>query len=423
MSDIYSATEASAFFGVQEQRLGLQQEKVSQYLRGISEMTKGLFQIVRELRILEQRLELYEEKDEKTGKPKYSNQITLKGYYIDLVEGGAKSPASVYGLAQQVGFATLPDLFFRANPAEGEDTNAYVETHFGDFNEKVKDVLKRKLTQFENWKKHTGKELKFRFGFQKKYLKQHYHTIRMYAQWIKPYLKHIKRLTPDLKSLDLPDMIAGMEQAMLEMEFLVRLKKKGNYIPVNIITFLYRTAPQMSYQTEYQRGPIHVGRTEMTFKAYAWKEEELDAYMKSKNEEELELLGSIDSSIQQALDSLGDELKKFLLEKGEKEEEKEKKEKQTKWQKFYTVLTGKPVEKAKLKYKPGSALDPFISIFKGFGEMFEAFTGFSRVLKGKEKGPSQWALNKEKKAAITTARKIIWVTYNIFKKAHGMVTW
>ena len=54
ITDLFGASEHSAFFGSAQQRLGLQQDKVSQFLATIGKMVKELFQLVREIRILEQ---------------------------------------------------------------------------------------------------------------------------------------------------------------------------------------------------------------------------------------------------------------------------------------------------------------------------------------------------------------------------------
>ena len=117
ITDIFAASEQSSFFGVSEQRVGLQQDKASQFLRGISEMLKALFQIVREIRIIDERVGYYAHtfNRARTGKDDEASgsEITLKGIWVDQVEGGVKNAASVYGLAQTVGFSALPDLFFR----------------------------------------------------------------------------------------------------------------------------------------------------------------------------------------------------------------------------------------------------------------------------------------------------------------------
>ncbi|MCH7534482.1 MAG: hypothetical protein IH948_01815, partial [Bacteroidetes bacterium] len=110
--DAFAAAENSAFFGVSQVRLGGQQDKISQFLATIGKMVKELFQIVRELRILDERLEYYRDAELQKKRPiaqrLKQSEITLKGIFIDLVQGGAKNPASVYGMARELEFTTLP---------------------------------------------------------------------------------------------------------------------------------------------------------------------------------------------------------------------------------------------------------------------------------------------------------------------------
>src|SRR3989344_3688547 len=115
ITDIFSASEHSSFFGSAQQRLGLQQDKVSQFLATIGKMVKELFQLVRELRVLDERLSYYDDSIT-TSKSSESAEITLKGIWIDLVEQGSKNPASVYGMARELQFTVLPDLFFAIHP-------------------------------------------------------------------------------------------------------------------------------------------------------------------------------------------------------------------------------------------------------------------------------------------------------------------
>src|SRR3989338_6821164 len=113
-------------------------------------MIKALFQIVREIRIIDERLAYYIDTYE--GRPNaMSSEITLKGVWIDQVEGGVKNAASVYGLAQSVGFSILPDLFFRIRIKDVDKLDNQVDAL--EFNEKVKEVIRRKLRQFYEWKK------------------------------------------------------------------------------------------------------------------------------------------------------------------------------------------------------------------------------------------------------------------------------
>jgi hypothetical protein len=436
LNDVFSAAESSSYFGATQVRLGAQQEKAAGYIRGINEMSKQLFQIVREIRILNERLSYYETSisDDPDA---ISAEITLKGIYIDLVEGGGKNPSSVYGLAQSPpngpGFTLLPDLFFRAkvNVHKNESIHRVVYERYKEFNEKVKEVLERKLTQYYTWKMATYKEIKHTREFRLKYLKTYYHTIKMYMQWVRPYLKHIKRLSMDEKRTDTADMIAGMEQAMMEIDLLIHFRKDkdnakfGDYNSVLHMNFLYRTAPEMSFQEResYQKGPIHVGRVEITFKGYTLTDKELGEFRKNKLDEDFELLGSINETVQLTLESLGDDLKKYLLseEKGSTEEKKEEEPKLSIFQSAITSLFGKPKAKSSSGIK--STAEVFILPFKGLLDLFDSLTGVSALGAPKEKKKDTWKEDKDKKSAKKELLGKMWLTYNIFKKAHSMITW
>ena len=187
--DVFSAAENSSFFGASQQRLGLQQDKVSAFLATIGKMVKELFQLVRELRIMDERMSYYKD-SYSNSRSRESAEITLKGIWIDMVEQGSKNPASVYGMARELGFATLPDLFFATHPVNPTDVDAVVDKL--DFNRKIKEVLKRKLRTFLEWKKATYEELKTKRRFTLKYLRQHFDIIKLYMNWVKPYLRNIR---------------------------------------------------------------------------------------------------------------------------------------------------------------------------------------------------------------------------------------
>jgi hypothetical protein len=428
ITDVFAASAQSAFFGVSEQRLAIQQDKAAQYLRGISDMVKALFQIVRELRIIDERLHYYNDTFQKSRVGEQTargSEITLKGIWVDQVEGGVKNAASVYGLAQTVGFTILPDLFFRVEVDDSgmdqlidkpEDYEAASRTipvkldekinRMTEFNEKVREVVKRKLTQYYTWKHRTYKELFTRRKFTIKYLRQHYDTINLYMGWIKPYLRNIKKLQLDEKKIDSSELIAAFEGAMIEIEVLAIQKDTKafkKYFPCVLVHFLYRTRPALTYiQEGYQRGPAHTGKYEMTLRAYVWSEDQIHNYKQMKDEENLQLLSSINESIKAAMDALGEELKRYLLEGGEEFEEKERK-KQARKPKF-------------------ASLEPFTSVFGGFKEMFSSLVTLP-TLGGKRKEPSPIAISEEKSAVSRFLRTALYQSSKYFKKAHGFIQW
>ncbi|RJQ15808.1 hypothetical protein C4573_06680 [Candidatus Woesearchaeota archaeon] len=392
ITDVFSGSESSSFWGQNSQRLGIQQDKVTQYFATVGKMIKDLFQLVRELRIIDERMEIY------TMAPKSkSADVTLKGLYIDLVEGSTEKPTSVYGMSRQVGFTILPDLFFNTHIYDLEKLDQVIESM--KFNPTVKNVLKRKLFQFVNWKVKTQAELESRRLFNLRYLRQHWGIIKMYMGWIKPYLKNIQRLSTSLKHTESPDIITAFETSVLEIEILAERQAVSGYHPCILATFNYTTKPSMSYQQDYQRGPIHVGRVEINMRAYSWTSEQIDNYKKMKNAEDMELMGIIDGSVHAAMEALGDELNKYLEEAGEKIE--------------------KPIPKEEPKKKENmfsGAFEPGVAVFKGFAEMFTALIPIS-MPKKKGKSPGNPS------SAAKEASGAMWQTYKNFKKSHKLLAW
>jgi len=406
LMDVFAASQHSAFFGVAMQRTGIYQDKVSQFLATIGKMVKELFQLVREIRILDERLGYYEDSYDASSKSRGSAEITLKGIWIDMVEGGAKSPASVYGMARELEFTVLPDLFFSTHPSTSRDVDGVVNDL--EFNNKVKEVLKRKLRAFLGWKEQTYKELKTRRKFTLKFLRQHYDVIKMYMSWVKPYLKYIKMLRSSEKKMDSPDLIGAFEGSMIEIEILAKKSpfnpttgktEDSTYKACILANFNYRTTPDMKFVSEgYQRGPTHIGRVDMKLRSYAWTEKDIENYKAYRTKEDMELLGEIDPSISAAMEALGEEFENYLKEAGEDLNKKEQKPKQD------------------------SIFEPFISIFNGFKEIGTAFTG-TKTGSSNEPKLSKLEKNKEISTAGGQATATMWLIYKNFRKAHGMIAW
>jgi hypothetical protein len=417
VTDVFTAAEQSAFWGQAQQRMTIQQGQVSNYLATIGKLTKELFQIVREMRILDERMELYEKSYEiirNKGsvfdrRMSQSAEVVLRGYWVDLKDGGVKSPGSVYGLATTLGYASLPDIFFAAPPMKNEEVDDYVNTL--KFNNKLKDVLRRKLRAYTIWKDFTYKEIKNRRLFTLKFLRQHYNSIQLYISWVKPYLRNVKRLQQNFDKTLSEDLIGAFEGSFTEIEIVCKRPAGNNYFAVVVVSLFFRSQPHMDFHQEgYQhKGPVHIGRSEFYMRGYAWTKEEYDNYIRMREEEMMDLLGDIDKDLKASIDALGDELRKYLKEAGEKFPEDIKKD-----------AEDKKAAKKRLEQMKGAA-EPFTALFSGFKELFGAFMP---SLKKKDKGkPSEWQMKKEKKKAIKDMRYPLWNTYKNFKKAHRMITW
>lgn len=429
LKDVFSATETSSFFGLTGTRLERQQTLAMQYLAQIGKFVKELFGMIRELKTIDMRLEMYydsnknfrnKEKEGAEGKDynrseSQSAEVALKNLWIELVEGGMKNPSSVFGLASQVGFGTLPDLFF-SNPAKSTK-NLDKEVDNLQFNEKVKHVLKSKLYSYFSWKEKSFEEYINRRKFLIKYLRQHYEIIKTYMNWVRPYLTHAKRLSTDIERVKSPDLVSAFEQSMIEVEFLAKKKGKPHNRCV-LVNFLYKTRPALEFHREgYEhKGAIHVGRVEITIRGYTWNNKQIDAFKKLRDEEDLELLGSVDASISAAMNVLKDDLKAYLKEAGQEkfaEDEKTEKEKEAE----------KPVIPNQSIWEPFKEFaKASISPFKMMGEGFAEMAGI-KLPKNRQKPKPKEEADAEKadlKKAEKEIQMTIYLLYNLFKKAHLM---
>ena len=94
------------------------------------------------------------------------------------------------------------------------------------YNDRLKSVLKRKLRSYLTWKVYTEKELKNRRSFLLKYLRHHYLIVQMYINWLKPYLKNVRRLAYDEKRIDSPDLVGAFEGTKAGV-FLAAMKRRN----------------------------------------------------------------------------------------------------------------------------------------------------------------------------------------------------
>jgi hypothetical protein len=408
VTDVFTAAEHSSFYGAAAQRLGLAQDKVGQYLATIGKMIKDMFQLVRELRWIDERMRYYDDCNSKDPKKKSVAMTALKGLWIDLVDGvvgGQRTGSNLFTMAQQLQFSALPDLFFDVHPDNADEIKKVVEEKAGEFNKTVKRALERKLYNFLTWKESTHKEIINRKQFTIRYLRQHYNVIKMYISWCKPYIRHIERLKGNDTRISTPDVISAFESSMIEIEIIGRHLPTNNskYYSCLMLSFEYKTKPSMQYQTDgYHRGPLHIGITNIVWRAYVWTKEQIEDYKKMKDEEDLEMLKSIDDSLKDAMESLGGDLLKYLREAEEE----------------ITI----PDEKTEIP-KPKGVGDIFAETLKGFIPAKRP-----SIKREKKKSKKELRLlsekdSKERKAAEKIAKGSAFKIYEIFKKAHRMLSW
>lgn len=411
LRDLYGAAESSSYWGNIEQRRTTQVEKFGQTMQIISGMIKSTFQILRELRIIEERMEYYKDYD----KGDQAGAVALKSVWVDMVEGGSKNPGSVYGLSTQVGFTILPDLFFKFSPKNSQEVDKILKgLEKEHINRKIREVLGRKLKQFIIWKEKTQKEISVRETFMLRYLRQHFNSIKLQINWIRPFLKNIKQLEFSDWRND-PDLLKSIETAKTEVELLginfqyieknpetdfETIKEFQEYYPCVLVRMSFVVLPQMSFQKEYSRGAMQTGRTLIRIGPCVATAQDIKDYRDYQDEEDIDLIASLDSS----LDAMKEDLNHFLEKAGEQ-----------------SVIDAKKQEEEEKQSMHEGILEPFKAIGSGFKEMFAVFSS-----KKQEETKTKYKLSaklaeEEKRKAKSIASGKAFTVYHVFKKAHGMI--
>ncbi len=420
--DTFGSSTASQHWGNMAEKMGRVQSNVTSIMQTIGSMVKEMFQMVHELRIWDERLRWHEESE----KGNRSGDVALKGAWMDTVDGNAENNTSVLGLANKVGFATLPDLFFGTFVQNIEDIDKELDSlEFG--NQQVLNVLRRKLIQFLTWKEHTKEEIVQRKRFTVRYLRQHITAIQLNMSWLTPHLRQLKYLRQNSNFQDSAQLISSFDNSKFEVETLCTKKSDSEYKPVVLMNFQYLTVPERvgSYQ---HPGFQHAGHMTVTFRGYAWTDSQITNYQEMRNEEGIEILGEIDAGFKSAMEELGNEIRAYIEEAEgslpETDTERTLRELQTRLDKY---------EKGEDKKKTppssemaGAIYQPFIDVAKAFGEVGSLFIP-KKIFDFKLPDNKALELKNEKKKSIADAEKAakgaIKQAFINYRKAHRMVTW
>ncbi|MBU0963257.1 MAG: hypothetical protein KKD48_05115 [Nanoarchaeota archaeon] len=392
----FEASASSGYFGDLGARAGVMQDRAMKILETINAVLRSIINLIYDLKEFEIRLKEYDNLQADSPEKREGAKLSLKSVWMDQVDI-KKGRGSINMLSQQLQFVTLRDAFMAAENVESVKKM--------DLNTRVKNILIRKVEEYFSWEEISEKELRKRYSVEKNYLKGQVNAVKMYVKWIKPYLKAAQKL--GMKEFNAPDIVAAFNNMQMHLslfgkreikpenihpEFSKYKSAKKVYACVEIV-FDFRTVP---YASRSQAGThyIHTGRTDITFNSYALTQDQVDIIEKQELYEDMALIEDLTSI---SLKDLQEDLDKYL-----KEEPKEEK------------------KRKKLKIE-----NPFGGIGSGFKETLEPLKDVGKTFKGIfVKEPSEGFIFKEmKKYSEEQAKELCYLAYDIYKKAHGMMTW
>lgn len=404
--DNFTASPGSGYFAEIGRRASVMQEKVMQYLGAINTVIKSIINLLWDLKEFEIRLQLYDGLKSNDEKKRIASLNALKEIWITNVDI-KKGRGAINMLTSQLEFVTLRDAFFVVKNEKDVDKL--------DVNERVKNILRSRIREFNEWVKRSEIELRNRFKIEKTYLKSQVASLKLYARWARPYIKAAEQLM--MKETKEAALVSAFSTMLLNLLLLCKKEYKLEDLPPEIakhfskknlrkfygivfIDFSFRSIPRIASREGYYS---FGGRTDISFEAYVFNEDQLSVFEKEFEKKEFEEIMRITSDItEETLKTIAADLKHFLEEDKERKDDEEKK--------------GKKNEKKGFFSGEGIITD-IISIFKGGG-----IKGVSRKTeKEKSEIPKEDYYEEYfRKYVEEQIKSLCFKIYDVYKKAHGM---
>jgi len=333
--DNFSSTPGSGHFAELGQRATIMQQQATKILGDINTVLRSVLNIIYDLKDFKMRLQHYDLLKSNKKEEQEASVLALKQIWMDKVDI-AKGNSSIKAMALgQAGYQTLIDAFLMANNEK--------EVNKIDLNDRVKRILKPRIQEFLIWLKESEKELRKRYELEKNYLRSQVNSLKLYSRWVKPYLKASQDLEAREKERE-PALVKTFNTILLELTLLGKNKLdiadealkgnlpkefskpkflnkvKRNYYSCILVDFTFRGIPQrVSQQAHYVFG----GRAEVTFKAYALNDDELNKLDEELKKSEIgDVLNLIEGTSTESLGQLEEEINFFLEEKSEDEKKR-----------------------------------------------------------------------------------------------------
>jgi len=404
--DNFTSSPGSGHFGELGQRATVMQQQGQNMLAQVNTILRSVMNIIYDLKEFKIRLQSYD--DLKTDKKEAATH-SLKQIWMDKVDiqkGNSSIKAMALG---QAGFQTLLDAFLVVSDEKAADKL--------DLNDRVKRIVKSRIHEFNIWLKQSEQELKKRYEMERTYLGSQVNSLKLYSRWAKPYLKAAQQLESK-DNIRAPALVKVFNTILLELTLLgtstiniknssiagdlpadfakvkdVKSITKRTYHSCVLIDFNFRGIPQrVAQRGDYAFG----GKAEVTFKAYALNNEELEKLNKELDKSDVgEVLKLIDGATSESLDHLQEEIDFFLKEK-EREQE---------------------------KTKPKDQSNPFLALIGYYDKKEKPKKESKKKKEDKDKPVKKdtWVEKTHIRAlAATEAVDKTFTTFDVYKKAHGM---
>jgi len=397
--DNFISSAGSGHFSELGMKASKMQEEASKMLGNVNTLIKTILNIIYDLKEFEMRLAIYNDYRSNDSQKKKAALLSLKQIWMDTVDI-KRGNTSLKGLASQFDYVTLIDAFMVCDSLE--KLNLPPEKGGLELSERVRRLLQQRVAEFFNWIEISEKELRKRYEIEKNYLRSEVNAVKLYARWVKPFLKAAQKL--EQRAAETASLVTTFNTSLMELVLLGEIPYKPEddvnagelpksfkklkvrkYSSVVIVEFRFRSIPERT-----ERGYGFRGRTEIVFTGYGLNEEELEILRKQIEKDDVGDMLQIVEGTTESLEQLSEDIAHFL--EGDKEKKEEKKEKKS------------------------EDTNPFSALFEPIANLFKK--------EEKKEGDKPKSDSYEEKIirsqAIIEARKKCSKIYDSFKKSRNM---
>jgi len=323
LSDDFTSSVASAFFGEMGQRLSNVLNNARSLAELINSLTRTIISILNEYKQLYSIYVLYENLLSDKSEEAVASYASLKDRWLSNVDSKRGTGALIN--LQSSRFPSVVDLFFLVDLKSeleklknkkligeklynelfnNQENNAPRDLNElfnrGIINRRVYNLLNSRLIDFYSWLENNKKVLYDRINLLKSYLKHELSSLLYYVEFAKPYFKFARKL---LQNPDQPvDVVNAFETAIINITLMANQKeievkdydeKEGkeiekSYIPLYEIDMKARAIPTVVGRTDsYSRMYSFLGRIDIVLRAYLVEKEEYDSIIINQESEDL----------------------------------------------------------------------------------------------------------------------------------------
>lgn len=374
--DNFASSPGSGHFSELMGKTTVMQKEAMNIMATVNTIIKSIMNLIYDLKEFEIRLSQYKLLKSKKKEEVEAGILGLKQIWLDNVDI-KRGAGSINGMTRgDLMFVTLRDAFMAVKTVKDVEEL--------DLNDRVKRVLKPRVAEFLEWKDRSEKELSKRYEIEKTYLKSQLSALKLYSRWAKPYLKAATQL--EQAGISEAGLVNAFNTIVFQLTLLgtnpfdfheavlkrtlpsgfENYKLKRDYFGCVLLEFNFRGIPQKVGQ-HYTFG----GKSEVTMRALALNQEEIDLLKKKLEESDLNFaMKLVTGMTEDSLKEMQEDIDHFLKEEKEKKEKSpfsglfsRKEEKKEKEEKVKKIKQDSYIEKLVREVAENSARESTFKIF------------------------------------------------------------